>query len=318
MQPEEVLQIIDTCGVSLEGAVVSPLTGGVSCDTYAVDTPTGSWVVKQALGALRVSELWESDPSRVVAEAAALRWFHGLSPDHVPEPLAVVEQFNAVVLPRAAKPSPDLRHVLLENPAVVPPSLGTGLGTLLAHWHQSSPTEARGTVLEEHSRLISLRVDPFYRDMAAKWSQYARVISQAVDELLETSHAVIHGDFTPKNVLVVGESFWVIDTETAHIGHPVLDTASMLTHLLLKEIHYSDDEFKSQAVRGFREAFEEAVSVSEMSLPDSLGIHIGTIMGVRVDGRSRVPYLSDVAKIRARDVAKSLLDGATLDDVMSL
>ena len=317
MQPEEVLQVMDACGVDTTGAVVTPLTGGVSCDTYAVDTSGESWVVKQALGALRVTELWESDPGRVVAEAAALRWFHDLSPDHVPEPLAVIESFNAVVLPRAAQPSPDLRQVLLEDPTVISVELGAGIGALLARWHQSDPSEARGTVLDDYSRLTSLRVDPFYRNMATKWPQYAGRIVEAADELLQTSHAVIHGDFTPKNLLVLGEGFWVIDTETAHIGHPVLDTASMLAHLLLKEIHHRDDEVKSQAVRGFRVAFDRALGESAMSRPASLGIHIGTIMGVRVDGRSRVSYLSDAARTSARAVASALLEGATVDEAMS-
>ena len=76
MQPDEVLQVMDACGVDTTGAVVTPLTGGVSCDTYAVDASGESWVVKQALGALRVSELWESDPGRVVAEAEALLAHH--------------------------------------------------------------------------------------------------------------------------------------------------------------------------------------------------------------------------------------------------
>lgn len=316
MQPDEVLQVMDACGVDTTGAVVTPLTGGVSCDTYAVDASGESWVVKQALGALRVSELWESDPGRVVAEAEALRWFHGLSPDHVPEPLAVIESFNAVVLPRATQPSPDLRQVLLEDPTAISPALGAGIGALLARWHQSDSSEAKGTVLDEYSRLISLRVDPFYRNMATKWTEYAGLIVEAANELLETSHAVIHGDFTPKNLLVLGDGFWVIDTETAHIGHPVLDTASMLAHLLLKEIHHREDEPKTQAVREFRVAFDEALSGSPMSRPDSLGIHIGTIMGVRVDGRSRVSYLSENARTSARTVARSLLEGATVDEAM--
>ena len=317
MRPDDVLEIITACGLSSKDAVVTPLVGGVSCDTHAIDTPSGSWVVKQALGTLRSAELWESDPRRIVAEAAALRWFHEISPMHVPQPFALVEEVNALVLPRAKQPSPDLRQMLLQKPTAIGEPLGKAIGTLLAQWHQWDPSGAIGTLLDDRSRLISLRVDPFYRDMAIKWPQYGAVISQAVEELLDSSYAVIHGDFTPKNILVVGETFWVIDPETAHIGHPVLDTASMLTHLVLKEIHHCDDEANRQSIRAFRLAFEKAISTSLVSLPESLSIHIGTILGVRIDGRSRVPYLNDSARIRVREVAHALLEGAAVEEVMN-
>lgn len=317
MDSEDVLEIVRACGLSLEGAVVSPLTGGVSCDTYAVETSTGSLVVKQALGTLRVAELWQSDPGRVVAEAEGLRWFHQLTPDNVPEPIAVVEARNAVVLPRAPQPSPDLRKVLLEHPSRATVALGREIGSLMACWHLSNPADAEGTALDDKSRLISLRVDPFYRDMRSLWPQYEAPISAAIEELLDGSYAVVHGDFTPKNMLSVGESFWVIDTETAHIGHPVLDTASLLAHLLLKEIHHHHTERDRDAVRAFRRALVDAARVSAMSFPPSLGEHIGIIMGVRVDGRSRAPYLTEPGKNRARAVGQALLEGAGVDEVLN-
>ncbi len=317
MDSADVLEIVQACGLSTEGAVVAPLTGGVSCDTYSVETSSGSLVVKQALGELRVTELWQSDPGRVVAEAEGLRWFHQLSPDNVPEPIAVVEDRNAVILPRAPQPSPDLREVLLERPSHATAALGGKIGRLMAHWHTANPEKAGGTALDDQSRLISLRVDPFYRDMRSRWPQYEATISNAIEELLDGSYAVIHGDFTPKNMLSVGEGFWVIDTETAHIGHPVLDTASLLAHLLLKEVHHQDNEQNRGFVRAFRRAVVEAARRSVMSFPPSLGAHIGIIIGVRVDGRSRAPYLTGPGKNQARAVARALLEGAGIDEAMA-
>lgn len=312
-----VREILESAGLHAPDAVVSPLTGGVSCETFAVALPDRELVVKRALPELKVAERWESDPSRIVAEAAGLDWFHAISAQHVPSPLAVVRELFGVVLPRAPQPSPDLRHVLLNDPLALRPDLGAQLGTLLATWHTADPVKARGGLLDEYDRLISLRVEPFYRDMAKRWPAYSEVIESAADELLNHSTAVVHGDFTPKNVLVLPQGFWVIDTEVAHIGNPVLDTASMLAHLLLKRIHYREHHAAGLLLQNFQREFLNALSDSQGSVPPTLGYHIGIIMGVRVEGRAPVAYLSDSAKAVARDVAIALLEGQEVEEAWS-
>jgi len=102
---------------------------------------------------------------------------------------------------------------------------------------------------------------------------------------------VVHGDFTPKNILFLPEGgLWVIDTEIRHIENPVLDSASTLTHLVLKSFLYkSHERVKPLWARARRQFLE---SLSPASAPKSLGPHVGLFLGVRVAERGPVSYLS--------------------------
>ena len=61
------------------------LAGGVSNRTVLVQRESGeAWVLKQALGKLRVEVEWFSAPERIHREAAGLRWLGKLLPGRVP------------------------------------------------------------------------------------------------------------------------------------------------------------------------------------------------------------------------------------------
>jgi 5-methylthioribose kinase len=313
--PSDIVKILADIGHDTDDVTVRSLPGGVSSETAVVDTAGTLVVVKRALGRLKVADEWTSDPDRILAEAAGLEWFHQLTPDTVPQPLGVSAKHFGLVLPHAPSPCPDLRRILLDDPHHAPPGIGTALGALAHTWHSASPNAAIGTSLDDRIRLNELRLDPFYRDMATRWQEYRVVIEGLVDELESSALCVVHGDFTPKNVLCLPDNnIWVIDTEVAHIGHPVIDTASMLAHLTLKTLHWVDTPAWA-VVNQIRLDFLERISQHDTSTPASLGHHTGLIMAVRVAGRAQVPYLSAQAHERAEATARALLEGASLEDV---
>lgn len=317
MDPVFAREVMSLAGIDTAGSQITPLPGGVSAEVALVSFGDRDLVIKRALSELRVEEKWEADPGRIVAEGEALEWFHQLTPEHVPQPIAVVPERNALILPCAPQPCPNMRTLLVNRPEDWNSDFGWVLGDLLARWHVADPTPARGTSLDDTSRLESLRLGPFYRDLAARWPDHAVAISEAVTELLGAKVTVVHGDFTPKNVLFFGDSLWVIDTEVAHIGNPVLDTASMLAHLLLKEVHWRGNGRVREAVATTREGFLRGLSRCEASIPPSLGVHVGVILGVRVAGRARVDYLDAKGQEMARDAAVALLNGAILEEVVN-
>lgn len=314
-----VREILATAGLDIDQVRITSLSGGVSCETSAVEYPgedSGpSLVVKQALPKLKVAEDWRADPSRVVAEGAALTWFHQQTPEHVPNPIAVVPGLYGLILPMAPQPCPDWRTRMLTAPQASDPAIAAVLAGIAATWHGADIDDARGSVLDETSRLVTLRVDPFYRDMARRWPEFASVINTQVQELLDIRIAMVHGDFTPKNVLCLPNNVWVVDAEVAHIGNPVLDTASMMAHLLLKSLHVQGQPDASAIMAQTRLAFRDGLSGSAVSTPTSLPTHIGTIMGVRVAGRSPVGYLSEDSRNAGELMARALLNGASLDEV---
>jgi aminoglycoside phosphotransferase (APT) family kinase protein len=310
----EIEQTLLLAGLDSTDAEISPLTGGVSSETFSARLGSESFVVKQALAQLNVAEEWRADRGRVVAEGQALEWFHSLTPEYVPRPIAVVEQFYALVLPMATPPSPDLRRVLLDSPHDFKAEWANTLGKILRTWHLADPSPATGTALDDVLRLTDLRITPFYRDMAHRWPEHRATIETLIDELLSVKTAVVHGDFTPKNILCKPDgTLWIIDTEVSHIGNPVIDTASMLAHLILKSVLYSSELDVASALVSARATFLSGLPAP--SVPPSLGAHVGLFMGVRLAGRAQVPYMSPGSHQIAEEVARALLEGARLEEV---
>jgi hypothetical protein len=316
LTPIEIEQILVAAGLDPKGASVTTLEGGISSETLAVQLPTGSYVVKRALSQLRVEEEWRADPERIFAEGEALEWFNDLTPEYAPRPLAAVEKSWALLLPMAPSPSPDLRRIILDSPLLFQEEAARTLGKILFEWHAADPGKALGSRLDDITRLTDLRVDPFYRDMAGRWASHQKVIYALAEELLEVRTAVVHGDFTPKNVLILPDGgLWVIDSEVSHIGNPVIDTAAMVAHLLLKQVLYRKDAHIHATLRRAQKAFLSELGPE--SCPSSLGGHVGLFMAVRVAGRAQVPYLSEELRSAASQIARDLLEGASLEEVGS-
>ncbi len=312
---DEVLAILADVGEDATGATITPLPGGVSSETTVVNRPGSSLVVKRALGQLKVDTEWTSAPERIFAEAAGLEWFHHLTPDTVPAPIGVSAAHFGLVLPHAPSPCPDLRTLLLHDAPSAPQAVGQQLARIATTWHAASPDPARGGQLDDRVRVTELRLDPFYRDMAKRWPEYSALIHELVDELVDTDLCVVHGDFSPKNVLLLpGGGLWIIDTEVAHIGHPVLDTASMLAHLTIKTLHHRGRDTWN-IVNTIRRDFLETIAQHSPSVPDSLPRHLGVLMGVRVVGVARVPYLTPTTRQDVENTARALLEGAPLNSL---
>ncbi len=306
-------EILDASGITRNDATFRRITGGVSSTTFAVDLPDGGLIIKQALAQLDVAEEWAASPDRVVAEAEGLTWFNRLTPHHVPQPISVVKHLYGLVLPMAPQPSPDLRTVLLETPDACDAAWPSLLGTILSTWHSADYQPALGSALEDTSRLVDLRINPFYLDIARRWSEHSSRIDELVHELLSVKTTVVHGDFTPKNVLCLPDgNLWVVDTEVAHIGNPVLDTASMVAHLILKGFRYRTDKDTAAYLHRARHGFLD--SLAPTSRPASLAAHIGLFLAVRVAGRAQVSYLDESSSQEIADMARALLEGAKLED----
>src|SRR3546814_7723998 len=81
----------DVCSSDLVGegdVALEPLTGGVSCDVWKVETLSGPIVVKRPLPQLRVSAEWLAPVERGTSEVRWLRRARGVDPAIAPEVLA--------------------------------------------------------------------------------------------------------------------------------------------------------------------------------------------------------------------------------------
>jgi 5-methylthioribose kinase len=279
----------------------SELGWGVSSVVIAVDADGLHAVVKQALPRLRVAEEWLAKRERAITEADALRLAAAITPNSVPDVLDVDEDTCALVVARAPAEWPNWKEELLAGRA--DSGVARRLGELLAHWHER--TEGDEDVARRFSdaeAFEQLRVDPYYRTVMRRWPALERAVGAHVEAMLDTHACLVHGDFSPKNVLVGEDGMWVIDFEVAHVGDPVFDLAFMVNHLMLKAIHRPEGR---DGYRGCAEAFLAAYG--REAEPSYLFGHVGCLMVARVDGKSPAEYLTEGERLQARALGTRLV-----------
>jgi len=288
------------------------LSGGVSCDTAKVTwPPDGGAVVKRALAQLRVPGRWEADVDRILAEADAIELFSRITPMNVPAMLARNDQELAIAIELAAADMQDWRFSMLSG--TVEPEVGSTLGGILAQWHtktrEMSATELPKRIINGKKRLYDLRAGAFYGGMAQTWPEYGSLIHELSDELMESRECVVHGDFSPKNILHGPSGTWVLDFEVTHQGAPVFDLAYMSAHLNLKAIAlHAQRDLVSQTLTNFLNAYQRHGGM----IPKNLPMHAGVITAVRVAGISQVNYLDESGKASALSRSRQLLEGASV------
>ncbi len=272
-------------------AEVEILTGGVSNVVLAITTAEKKLVLKQALAELKVAEKWEADQRRAIVEANAIALFHKLSPDQVPNLVFLDPERFVLILDRVPVGSTVWKSDLLAG--VINPDVAGVLGKTLAQWHNFGETdkEARLQFMED-SLFEQLRIDPFYRFVAAKNVQLKPEIDKLIDELEGDKTTIVHGDFSPKNIMVgMDEQVYILDFEVTHVGNPVFDLAFLLAHLLCK-LFRTDEALEEKLLIASAERFVSAyVGVREIS--QSLPLHTALIALARVEGKSPVNYLDE-------------------------
>jgi 5-methylthioribose kinase len=306
-------------------ATIENLDGGVSSDVYFVQDDQKKLVVKSALAQLKTEATWLADISRSVAEVEALKLHHTITPTHLPEVIAFLE--NKLVITAADESWVDLRKYLLETQEINPEwfiDLVTDLARTLANWHnQTQDLINLPKIFDNKERLKQLRTHPFHHYCAQLRPDLSEILLALADNLETNSNCLVHGDFSPKNVLASTEEsnkYWVIDAEVAHLGLAVFDQTYFLTHLLLKATHKpSQRDLFLRAAKAFNETYFELVAPELKT--DNWQNYLGAILLARVIGKSPATYLTQKEKTVAEQIAKFLLTSQTsniFDEIASI
>ena len=287
-------------------AEVEVLTGGVSNVVLAITTADKKLVLKQALAELKVAEKWEADQRRAIVEANAIALFHKLSPDQVPNLVFLDPERFVLILDRVPVGSTVWKTDLLDG--VINPDVAAVLGTTLAKWHNYGETnkEARLQFMED-SLFEQLRIDPFYRFVLAKNEILKPVIDKLISELEGDKTTIVHGDFSPKNIMVgMDEQVYILDFEVTHVGNPVFDLAFLLAHLLCKLFRTNEPlqaKMLIASADNFVAAYEDVREIAE-----SLPLHTALIALARVEGKSPVNYLDKEQQAQLVSYTKGILN----------
>ncbi len=288
------------------------LAGGVSNRTVLVRRDSGeAWVLKQALAKLRVEVDWFSDPERVHREALGLRWLGRIAPAGAITPF-MFEDHEHHLLAMAAVPEPHENWKIVLLDGRLETEHVERFGELLATIHRRG-WEGRAELAEvfaEQRFFESLRLEPYYAFTAEQVPEAASFVASLLAETRARRETVVHGDYSPKNVLVGPDEFVLLDHEVIHFGDPAFDLGFSLTHLLSKAHHLPSHRsaFADSAVHywhGYRDVLG-GVEWAEDLEPRAVRHTLGCLLA-RVKGRSPLEYLDQDERSRQEKAVLSLM-----------
>ena len=314
-RPESLLEYLRASGRigQEEQPRLQRLPGGVSSRAMLVERegPAGSWVLKQALPKLRVAVDWFSSPERMRREALALRWM----PELVPAgsaPSLLWEDPDAHLLAMTAVPQPHVnwKTALLQGREM---EHAESFGRLLGIVHRRA-WERRAEIqrdFADRSFFETLRVEPYYRYTAVRIPAVAPFLGQLIEETDGVTETLVHGDFSPKNVLVHDSHLVLLDYEVAHFGDPAFDVGFSTAHLLSKANHLRalEGAFVRAAADSWGAYRREIDATSFGGTVEPRAVrHTLACLLARVEGRSPLEYLDERARQRQRVAAIALME----------
>jgi 5-methylthioribose kinase len=289
------------------------LSGGVSSDIWRVELPGRVVCVKRALPRLRVAQVWEAPIERNRYERQWLQVAHEAAPSSAPQVLAWDDEAGLFAMEHLAFPV--WKNVLREGRADA--AFAAQVGERLAAIHNFTRDAKTAQRFPTDDIFYAIRLEPYLVATAPRHPDLAEALVALARRTAETRRCLVHGDVSPKNILVGAHGPVFLDAECAWYGDPAFDLAFCLNHLFLKCI------WVPRARAGFMQCYDalsHAYLAKAADAPEvekrAATLLPGLLLG-RIDGKSPVEYLDEAQRALVRTAARRLLQGpsATLAEL---
>ena len=297
---------------------VKPLTGGVASDIGAVETTAGTFCVKFALERLRVAQDWRVPVTRNKSEYDWLSVAGQVAPGAAPRLFGRDAALGGFAMEMIAGPDVTLwkSDLLAGRSTGQEAALVAGV---LGHIHAAGASTAFDRSRFANRDLFrDIRIEPYLSFTATRHPKVADQLLTLADSLFDAEQTLVHGDISPKNILLRGGKPIFLDAECATMGDPSFDLAFCMNHLVLKALHVNRATLGAVGV--FWRAYAPHVYWEDASrLQARVAALIPALMLARIDGKSPVEYLSDPMRDRIRQLSLDLLTRrhATLDALIA-
>lgn len=295
------LQLLDPDGVF----VARPLTGGVSSDIYKVETNDGNYCVKFALAKLQVEAEWFAPVERNEAEYRWLKFVASNFPQSAPKLFGHSAELGGFAMEYLSSDEGYLwKAQMLER--APKPNDAKRVARLLGQIHARSTLQAGlKEEFQNQAMFWDLRIEPYLVFTKEKHPSLAAPFARMIDQLKHADIALIHGDVSPKNIIIRQGHPIILDAECATMGDPAFDVAFCLNHLVLKAYHRPEYARTFLAmVRDFWTEYEREISWEP---PDALEERVARLLPMlmlaRVDGKSPIEYLHETERTQVRALA---------------
>jgi hypothetical protein len=281
------------------------LDGGVSNRTVLVARPSGeTWIVKQALAKLRVADEWFSPPERIMREAKGMVALGRIAPRGTITPLLFTDP-KKYLLAMASVPSPheNWKSVLLSGR--IERDHFEQFASLLSAVHRGGASREFREEFDDRSFFELLRIEPYYLVTAARIPAASPFLDALVDETRARRLTLVHGDYSPKNILIHKGQLVLVDHEVVHFGDPAFDVGFSMAHLLSKAHHV---KAARQALAVAADYYWKVYSRSGGMASESPSVRhsLGCLLA-RVAGRSPLEYFDDEERSRQQNAVIALM-----------
>ena len=291
---------------------ILPLAGGVSSEVTLVRTSSRQFVVKTALATLKVADPWHCDPRRNLTEYQAIQYVSRFIPDAVPKTWGADTERHLFMMEYFGDEFTVWKSQLLEG--VTCKATAREAADLLANIHNETWQNSEAQqIFDTTDDFYSLRIEPYLLMTGKRHPDLAHFFEAEADRLGRARTALVHGDFSAKNILVSPRRCVVLDWEVAWFGDPAFDPAFLLNLFYLKSI-YRREYFLQymELIVAFLETYAERLAHYDDALESRICRLTLLLMLARVDGKSPAEYISDD---RQRAIVRGFVKQLLFDEV---
>lgn len=294
--------------VSGPGIQFTPLKGGVSSDIVLVSDGENSVVVKQALPKLNVEDDWYADISRNENEQKFLQFLRKIKSEASPKLLYSNSEHSFFVMEFLDEGFQNWKKMMLNG--IFDPMIAEKSAELLATIHQKSwNNEDLKQEFNKSQNFYELRTEPYLVTTGERHSDLKDQFFDEVERLKLHQEAIVHGDFSPKNIMVKNGRVVLLDHEVAWFGDPAFDLAFFINHLYLKMLNHfkKTGEIQDMTKIGWKSYFDQ-MGERVLQQMESRTIRLLLMMMLaRIDGKSPVEYLDNDQQQFVRSFVKKHL-----------
>jgi tRNA A-37 threonylcarbamoyl transferase component Bud32 len=166
-------------------------------------------------------------------------------------------------------------------------------------------------IFAERTYFESTRVEPYYGYTGQQVPKSGAFYAGLIGETRATQIAIVHGDYSPKNVLVHHGQLVLLDYEVIHFGDPGFDVGFSLTHLLSKAHHLPAHRQRfASAASDYWHLYAQAIRGLDWATPgyEARAVrHTLACLLARVAGRSPLEYLNPEEQHRQQTAVVALM-----------
>ncbi len=311
-KPDDILNALRAGGLlaPTDDPDCTPLTGGVSSDIWRIDLASGPVCVKRALAKLKVADDWRAPVSRNAFEVAWMQTVRAIAPDAVPDVIFHDPDSGLFAMTYIDPATAPVWKAQLRD-GIAEPQSAAAVGDILGRIHTATSRDLATRAQFDNDEIFhAIRLEPYLLATAERCPDVAGRLRELAEITASNKVALVHGDVSPKNILIGPDGPIFLDAECAWFGDPAFDLAFCLNHLLLKCL------WTPSARPGFKACFEALTTAYEAATADIADRDItrrtahllAGLFLARIDGKSPAEYITDDAdKDHVRAVSREFL-----------